>query len=352
MISSISVQDLAECLERVRGDLETLRDGRILITGGTGFLGTWLLATLLYADDQLKLRIRVVVVCRHPDAFMARCPDLAGHRAVELIAGDVRYPLPIFGQITHVIHAANEVSAQVSRKSPLDHLAVIVDGTRTVLEHAKAAGAERTLLLSSGSVYGRQPPEITNLPEEFAGGLDPFNPEAAYHEGKRVAELMTAVYAQRMALPGVVVARIFSLIGPWMPQEAQFAAGNFIRDGLLKRPIKVTGDGRTLRSYLYAGDCVAWLWTLLVRGRHSVAYQVGSPDPISTGDLAGIIARAFVPTLPVEVLDRVIHSSSPHCYVPSAERAQREFGLRAWTNLDEAVRRTVVWSQQRLGHTK
>lgn len=344
MIFTVPEQDLRECLNRASGDFEKLRGARILITGGTGFIGTWLLATLLYAEKCLNLNVRVVAVCRNPGLFRIRCPEIVSHKAVELIAADIRDMTEDMGTFTHVIHAANEVNALSIKKNPLDHLDVIIGGTRRILDLAMRSGAQRTLLLSSGTVYGRQSELEPHLAEDCAGGLDPFNPAATYHEGKRVAELVAAIYSQTLGLNGVVVARIFSLIGPWMPLNAQFAAGNFVRDGIQGKPIMVTGNGTTKRSYLYAADCAAWLWALLVRGRHGTAYQVGSPEALSTKELATMIAAAFDPVLTVVLQGRENGANNTDCYVPVAQRARTELDLQVWTAPREAVHRTIAWS--------
>jgi nucleoside-diphosphate-sugar epimerase len=335
--------DLDHILDHTRELWQQLRGERIFITGGTGFFGCWLLESLLWAQDKLGLGLQAAVLTRDPDAFRAKAPHLAGHPGVTLLVGDIlSYEFPA-GTFSHFIHAAVDASAKLNDKAPLHMLDTIVEGTRRALDHAIACGARRFLLTSSGAVYGKQPPEITHIPEEYAGAPDPLDPRSAYGEGKRVAEHLCALAARGSSLEPKI-ARCFAFVGPYLPLNIHYAIGNFIRDALRRGPIIVLGDGTPFRSYLYAADLAIWLWTILLRGQACRPYNVGSEQSISVGDLAIAVRDMVDPKAEVVISQPADPASPPERYVPSVQRASTELGLRPSYSLDDAIQRTARWT--------
>ena len=338
---SLLREDLDDCLARTTELWDELRGQRIFITGATGFFGCWLLETLLWANCRLELKARVTILSRNPAAFKLKAPHLAADPALEFLTGDVQdFRMPA-GTFSHVIHAATESSVELNQKYPQRMFDTIVQGTRRCLEFAQAAEARRFLFLSSGAVYGTQPAEVAHVSEEAATAPNPLDPASAYGEGKRAAELLCAL-ASRQSTLEPKIARCFAFVGPYMKLDAHFAIGNFIRDQLRGGPIRVSGDGSALRSYMYAGDLMVWLWTILFRGEPLRPYNVGSEEAVSIGELAQMVADALTPEVRVEILGKP-QGGPPHRYVPSTARAQRELGLSCRVPLDEAIRRTQRW---------
>jgi dTDP-glucose 4,6-dehydratase len=338
--------------EELDGVLDATRDlwrdlvgARILITGGTGFFGSWLLESFAWANDRLQLRSVAVVLTRDPEAFATKAPHLANHDAIQLVRGDVRQIRADVGTFDAGIHAATSASADLNRTDPLTMLDTIVDGTRHVLDAAAASGAIPVLLTSSGAVYGPQPPEIDHMSETWTGGPDPLDPASVYAEGKRLAELSGALFTQSTGLQ-VKHARCYAFVGPYLPLDQHFAIGNFIRDGLAGRPIRVRGDGTTVRSYLYAADLAVWLWTILLRGETGRAYNVGSEEATDIAGLAHSVAQAIDPSPAVEIEGHA-RAGPIDRYVPSTERARTGLGLEQRVSLSEGIARTVAWHRAR-----
>jgi dTDP-glucose 4,6-dehydratase len=313
-----------------------LSGARIFMTGGTGFIGRWMLEMLARSDTDVE----VTLLSRNPAAFAASAPHLAARfhfASGDILSGD----LPP-GAFTHVIHAATDASAALNANDPRRMFDTIVVGTRRALDHAAAMGAKRFLFLSSGAVYGAQPPHVTHVGEDWLGGPDPRDPRSAYGEGKRAAEMLCAIAGAQLGLD-VVTARIFALLGPLLSLDIHFAAGNFIRDALAGRTICVEGAGTAIRSYLYASELAAWLWTLLIRAAPGTTYNVGSEEAISIADLAHRVA-AVLGGPGVQVLGRPDPGWNAGRYVPSTERLRRDLDLSPTIGLDEAIRRTAMWN--------
>ena len=340
--------DLDLVLAETRELWEEVRGQRIFLTGGTGFFGCWLVESFCHVNRELGLGARATVLSRDPAKFAAKCPHLAADAAISLHAGDVRdfdFPAGGFG---YVIHAA---TATTGEQAPGELLATIVAGTERTLKFAAQCGAKKFLLTSSGAVCGRQPAEMTHVPESYLGAPDTMDAASVYAEGKRVSELLCALHQKACAARGEAfeakIARCWAFVGPHLPLDAHFAMGNFIGDVLAGRPIAIGGDGTPRRSYLYAADLAVWLWTMLLRGPALVPINVGSGHDVSIRELAETVAQTLKPETGIRVAKQAVAGAAPARYVPSVERAETLLGVRETVALDEAIRRTAAWHGMR-----
>jgi len=321
---------------------EEVRSQQLFISGGTGFFGHWLLESFLHINEALGLNAKATVLSRSPEAFASRAPHIAHDPAIRLLTGDIasfNYPE---GEFAYVIHAATEV-AVVTADKPLERLTAIQDGTAHTLRFAATHGTRKFLLTSSGAVYGRQPAHITHIPEDYLGAPSTADPASAYGEGKRVSELMCALYAASTAIE-FKIARCFAFAGPGLALNANFAIGNFIADVMLGRTVSIAGDGTPLRSYLYPADLTVWLWTILFRAPSLEIFNVGSEEAISIVDLAHRVTATLNPNIDVTVAKRAPEGNIPLQYVPSTQKAQRLLNLQQTIGLDESIRRMAGWN--------
>jgi len=334
--------DIDAIVTRVGDDWPRLAGARIFMTGGTGFIGRWMLEALRDADQRLGLGCEVTILTRDPAAFAVKAPELAAYPGFRFVAGDVLTLAATAERYSHVIHAATDASADLNENDPRRMFDTVVSGTRRALDFAVACGASRFFFLSSGAVYGAQPWEITHVDEDYRGGPDPRDPRAAYAEGKRAAEMLCAIYAKQFGLD-VVNARIFALLGPLLSLDIHFAAGNFIRDAMAGQVVRVHGAGTAERSYLYIADLTVWLWTILLRAPAGSVYNCGSQEAVSIADLARRTA-SLLGGPGAEILGRPDAGWNPGRYVPSNARIRRELGVDMQVGLDEAIRRTAIWN--------
>lgn len=299
---------------------------RIFITGGTGFFGKSLLAAWRL---QPQPECELTILSRNPERFLREFPEFATLPRVRFLRGDVRnfaFPAEPFDEI---IHAATPASAALEQDNPEEMYSIIVDGTRRVIDFCRESGVRRMLFTSSGAVYGPQEPECERLAEPH-----PCRPVTAYGKGKLAAEQLCL----ESGIP-TIIARCFAFVGPYLPLDVHFAAGNFLRDALENRPIVVRGDGRPLRSYLYSDDLVRFLWLLLETGTPGKVCNVGGDRAVSIAELASLCAGLRTPALPVTILGTPGDGPPPR-YVPDLTRAEQEFGLIPQIDLETALRRT------------
>jgi nucleoside-diphosphate-sugar epimerase len=339
----LPTSDLDHTLEYAGKAWQDLTGARVFITGGTGFVGKWLLESLLWANDRRNLRISVSVLTRDPDCFRAGSPHLAAHPALAVLPGSVQtFDFPA-GEFPFVIHAATEGYFEADTLRPVSTFDLDLAGTRRVLEFARTHGARRLLFTSSGAVYGKQPPEMTHIPEDYSGAPLTTDIGSAYGQAKRASEFQCAMYARQYGF-AAPIARLFAFIGPHLPLDRNFAAGNFIRDVIAGGPVRIQGDGTPCRSYLYAADLAVWLWTILTRGESARPYNVGSGRSITIEGLARMIVKVAGEKTPIEIACAAVPGAPPARYVPSVERAHKELGLETLIAPEEAVRRTHEWA--------
>jgi dTDP-glucose 4,6-dehydratase len=350
-MNDIIAADIRSLLDRTPDLWRELRGASLFITGGTGFFGTWLVEAILAANRRFDLGCHVTVLSRDPARFAVKAPHCAADPAITLIAGDVRdFRFPE-GPVTHVIHAATDVTPPGGTVDSRTIFDTCVAGTRRAIELARQLESERFLLVSSGAIYGRQPADLSHIAEDFAGVVDPLVPLSAYAAGKREAEALCVAAAEAAAHERaplhVTIARCFAFVGPRLPLDAHYAIGNFIRDAIGGGPITIHGDGSTHRSYLYASDMVQWLITILIRGRNAEAYNVGHEDAVSVGQLAEEVATVAQTCLAGGRRPHIVVRNQEHTglsasrLVPCCRRAREELGLVPSVARPEAIYRTM-----------
>ncbi|MBA4015784.1 MAG: epimerase [Pirellula sp.] len=339
--------DLDAVCSRIGEAWQLLSGERVFITGGTGFVGTWLLETLAWANRRFALNAQAVVLSRRPEEFFRKAPHLANDLMFSWQQGDVRDFAVPEGKFNAVIHAAFDSAAPVGALDAGQMVDTIVGGMRHVLAAARRMQTERFLFVSSGAVYGRQPPELERLSETDGGAPDIASPSpgAVYGESKRLAELLT-MDAANTFLPHAAIARCFAFVGPYLPLDRHFAVGNFLGNLLRGEPLRVNGDGTPWRSYLYAADLAEWLWTMLLRAPSKCVLNVGSEEAVQIRNLAEAIASLNQPALPVTIAKQADPDRLAERYVPDCTEARMRLGLENRTPLLVALRKTAAWHAQ------
>lgn len=339
-----------DCIRAISGNthrLDNLKNENLLITGGTGFMGAWLAEIITYLNDNHQFNTHLFLLARRTGLFREKFSRLASRNDITLVERDVRNLTSITDEVTWIIHAAASPDSRDHASDPLRTIEGIVNGTIATLEYAtRLPELKKILNISSGLVYGVQPWELTGIPENFMGGLDCSALNSVYPESKRLSETICSVYRNQQRLP-VVNTRPFAFIGPYQELDKPWAINSFIQDSLLGGSIRILGDGQTVRSYMYPSDMAWWILNILVRGEVGQNYNIGSPESITLQGLAEKIAGQF-PHPPKIICgvsdDKSLRRSK---FVPDVRLATTSLGLKITTDLDTAIKRTLVW--HRLG---
>jgi len=333
-------QDVRELIVRSGIDVENLRGKRVLVTGGTGFFGVWFLSALVSIKSQLDGDLEIFSLSRNPEKFFDNFPYRYLDKQVTFIQGDIKNFVLTTTGITHVAHMATTNASETFAGEPqINKLEMLALGTKNLLYQCDDA-LESVLFTSSGVVYGAQ--TVGPICETAPSMIDPTDPGSALGLGKLVAEYLVKHYSKTLDYK-FTVARCFSFAGPFLPTDLHYAFGNFIQDALTSQNITVRGDGQDQRSFMYAGDCIAWLLRMLVQPRNQV-YNVGSERAITILELASKVAMLTESVGGVEVLGNGYEAGNFRrtCYIPSTARARSDYpGLTEWTSVEETILKMI-----------
>jgi len=290
----LPVEDLEHIFENTHDIWESFRGKSIFLTGGTGFFGKWLLESFIYINEKLELNATITTLTRNPEAFLLEYPFYKEHtNTVHFVKGDIlTYDFNLEEKFQFIIHAATAASESLNKSNPLLMMDTITIGTRRILDFAITQPIEGFLFISSGAIYGKQPLGVSNIKEIDSFKIDINNSNAAYSEGKRIAELYCSTYFEKYNLP-VKIARCFAFVGPYLPLDTHFAIGNFINNVIKNEDIFIMGDGSTTRSYMYASDLSIAIWKILLIGNNNKPYNVGVDKAYSLKEIASILKKKY-----------------------------------------------------------
>jgi dTDP-glucose 4,6-dehydratase len=323
---------------------ETLNHQTILVTGGTGFMGKWIAEMVSHINGTYFYHIKLILLGRDIERFKKEVPHLAKKSFIHLVEQDVRNLHDLPEEISWVIHAAGTPDNREHASQPLRTIETIYKGTHSILDTCfRLPNLQKLVHISSHQVYGNVA-DHTPIKESVLGKVECNTVNSAYAEAKRLAETLCAIYRNQQQLP-ITIVRPFAFVGPYQSLEKPWAINNFIRDALLGGPIRILGNGATIRSYLYGSDMAYWLLKILVKGKAGNTYNVGSSESISLNDLAQKIAGLIDKKIPIVSKSSRENYTDFSMAVPDTAKVTKDTGVKELFDLESALQRTIYWNQ-------
>jgi UDP-glucuronate decarboxylase len=353
--------DLKYMNSHLSEEFACLAGKKILITGGAGFLGYYLIQSLLYWNRHAgaDAKIEVTVYDNYIRGVPKWLSGLANDPALHLVRHDITTPLPEpMPSFSYIIHAASIASPTYYRKYPIQTMDANVNGLRLLLEYArrqqiKGVPVEGFLNYSTSEIYGDPSPDAIPTPETYRGNVSCTGPRACYDESKRFGEALCVNFAQQYRLP-VKVARPFNNYGPGLKITDKRVLPDFARDIFGGRDITMHSDGSPTRTFCYIADAVVGYYKILVKGRSGEAYNIGVERPeISMADLVQKVIslgrqlfgyKGQVRFQASTEADYLVDNPNRRC--PLITKARAELGYEPGVLLDEGLRNTLIWYSQ------
>jgi UDP-glucuronate decarboxylase len=353
----VVVEDLEWICDQIPEALEVLGGRRLLITGGAGFLGYYLVLTIVAWNQRVAEAdaIRLTVW----DNFIRGAPEwienAAADSRLDVEKRDVSQSGFADASFDYVVHAAGIASPIFYRRFPIETIDANVAGLRLLLDHCRER-ADRdgevggALFLSSSEIYGDPAPESIPTPEEYRGNVSCTGPRACYDESKRFGETLCVNFARSHGV-AVTIVRPFNNYGPGLRIDDRRVIPDFARDIVAGRDIVMLSDGSPTRTFCYVADAVCGYYSALTHGRRGDAYNIGTEEPeISIAALAERMVEIARDLFGYEGAvvrqgsddpDYLVDNPNRRC--PDISKAKRELGYEPQVSLDEGLKRSLEW---------
>lgn len=320
----------------------------LVVTGGTGFLGTWIAETVAALNDEYNLGITIDLYARNVSEWKRRYPHLAGRSDIGTRAQDVRSPFDFPRNTNYIVHAAGVPNGRVHASDPLRVQQTTVLGiNNSLLAASQLDDLKRFVNVSSCLVNGTpNRPGPASETDSFAFPAGQLH--NVYAEAKRAAESIASIYRSQFRIP-VSTVRPFTFAGPYQELDRPWAVNSFLRDILTGSDVHIHGDGSARRSYLYGSDAAWWTLVALINGVDGGIYNLGSAEPVTHLELVDLLGDQG------KARPRVSLNTSPAKQLPLDElypdtsHTEQALGVSRTCDLQQAISKAYRWFAEQRG---
>ena len=308
----------------------------IVLTGGSGFIGSHLSKELLKVDNN-----KLIIVDNLLTGNLENIQDTLDHKNATFIQHDVQDHIEIEEKVDYVFHLASAASPVAYTENPVNTLKAGSLGTINTLGLARKHDAEY-FLASTSEVYGD--PLITPQNEEYWGNVNPNGERSMYDEAKRFAEAATATYARSYDIKTKII-RIFNTYGPNMQLNDGRVVTNLIVQALNNKDLTIYGDGSQTRSFSYVSDTVAGIIAMMNSEYYEV-FNIGNPYEMTVKELAETILK--LTNSSSKIIFKPLPNDDPQQRKPDITKAKEKLNWEPKIDLETGLNTTIEWIKKEL----
>jgi len=353
--SRIIKEDIRDIAEEIKDISYKLNGKTVLIAGGCGFLGQYIISTLDYLNRNiLKKPCKIIIIDNFISGLRGSIKESENIRVIE---GDISKPINIEEPVDYIIHAASIASPIFYNKFRLETIDVGFLGTKNLLELARKKNIESFLFFSSSEIYGNPLPEFIPTNENYLGNVSCIGPRACYDEPKRIGETLCMTYAEIYNLP-VKIVRPFNVFGPGMRFDDGRVIPNFTMAALNGEKIPLYGNGKNTRTFCYISNATVGWFKILLSDHNREVFNVGSDEQeIQMKPLAELIlglvendkSKIHLTESPIEVYGV---KKEPERRCPDLTKTRTMLGYNPKVNLIVGLKRFIEWVKEEFENEK
>lgn len=331
------IEDLNTSFDDIKS-IESLKNKVIFVSGACGFMGSWLLESILFLNSTYDFNIKVYATAKEIEKYKLKFPHLFINN-VECISLNIKNYLEIPEDVNYVLNLAGIPDIRVHSSDPIK----VVDATLRGVENMLSASSrlpnlEKFIHMSSGLIYGQVDNKL--IEEDNVGTLPTLSSSMSYTESKRMAEVICQVYRSQMRIPTIIF-RPFTFIGPYQSMEMPWAINSFIREAFGGGPIRILGNIHTKRSCMYPSDMVYAILKGIVDGENGECFNLGSEDYKTILEISEIVSGCFPNRVQIEY-PRVDYVEESY-FVPSMKKMKLKFGFETKFDSTTSIKKTIEW---------
>lgn len=346
MTHTIIKKDLKNIIKSIKQEAKCLEGETVLISGGAGFLGSYIIGALYELNKTIfKKPCKVISIDNFITGRKRRIIEEINDENFTFIEADVTKPLEIKDKVSYIIHAAGLASPVYYQKYPLQTIDSAIMGAKNLLELARVKKIKSFLYFSSSEIYGDPDPNFIPTPENYRGNVSSIGPRACYDESKRLGETLCMTYHQVYGVP-IKIVRPFNVYGPGMMPDDYRVVPTFISTALKKKPLPVHDEGNQTRTFCYISDAIIGFLKVLLSKKNGEIFNVGNDNnEINMMGLARTVAELFKNKVEIQTIAYPKHypQEEPRRRCPDLTKIKTLLGYSPSVDLKTGLARVIKW---------